>query len=450
MITYSASDIVKKATQLSDLENSDFISWNENMTLLNDSYIKVYNDMINQNDLYYINTLFLNPEYSGNDDALIYDLPDDFYQLQSLTQYPSMNPILRRAKNETVKSQRYEIINGKLYIYGVGVTTKFCLKYYPVPSTLSFPANDKEISIPSNTWLDCNKDNYISVSGTTVMIYNMVYGTSTQYTLGASVTNPKAVLGNKYAVVWSGSSVYGTNYIAYVINIVTGTVSTKTMKNDIIMKYNGDVYYLETVNNSNTIYKINGTSVSTFTTSSNIFTGADLTTNGTFNNGTIYFCSNGKVHQYVGGTLSNICDYSTEMPMEVYYGDFYYNDIDNNVYQNTTIIGNGDEIAKIIGLNKADKDTGYGYTIVPISDLSSFIAKSTSIDTQLNYPINVLYTILSFYLAIAYKIKQNADSSMLSQQLQDAELLYFNTLNNDVNSFVRISNAYATNSTYGL
>ena len=54
MITYFASDIIKKATQLADLENSNFISWNENISLLNDAYTKVYSDIINQNDLYYI------------------------------------------------------------------------------------------------------------------------------------------------------------------------------------------------------------------------------------------------------------------------------------------------------------------------------------------------------------------------------------------------------------
>ena len=38
MIRYNASDVIKKAKQLADLENSDFISWNESITLLNDAY----------------------------------------------------------------------------------------------------------------------------------------------------------------------------------------------------------------------------------------------------------------------------------------------------------------------------------------------------------------------------------------------------------------------------
>lgn len=447
MITYFASDIIKKATQLADLENSDFISWDENMTLLNDAYTKVFNDMINQNDLYYIKTLFLQPEYT-TEDYLTFELPSDFYQLQSLTSYPAMNPILRRAKNETIKAQRYEIINGKVCIYGVGFTNKICLKYYPTPNTLTFPAKDKTIILPSNTWLDCNKNKYISVSGTAVTIYDMELDASVSYTLPASVTSPRAIIGNKYAAVWSGDSTYGSTYSAYIINLVAGSITTKSMKNDIMMKKDGEVYWLETSGTTNTIYKANGAIIFTFT-AANIFTGADLNTNGTYYGGAIYFCKNGVIYQYVGGTTSQIASYTTEMPMEIVDGNFYYNDSDSNVYQNSTIIADGEDIAKIIGINKSDMNTGYGVTIVPLADTASFVVKSTAIDTELNYPVNVLYTILSFYLAIAYKIKQNADASMLGQQLADAELLYYNTLNNDVNSFVRISNAYAINGVYG-
>ena len=42
MIRYNASDVIKKAKQLADLENSDFISWNESITLLNDAYQNIY------------------------------------------------------------------------------------------------------------------------------------------------------------------------------------------------------------------------------------------------------------------------------------------------------------------------------------------------------------------------------------------------------------------------
>lgn len=38
---YNISDIVKAAKQIADIENSDFISWNENIRLLNEAWTAV-------------------------------------------------------------------------------------------------------------------------------------------------------------------------------------------------------------------------------------------------------------------------------------------------------------------------------------------------------------------------------------------------------------------------
>lgn len=460
MITYSAYDIIKKATQLSDLENSDFISWNENMTLLNDAYIKVYGDMINQNDLYWLKTLYLTPDYSASEDALVYTLPYDFYQLQSLTVYPNMQPILRRAKNETVKAQRYEIINNKLYVYGVGVTTKFCMKYYPVPMTLTYPAKDTEIALSSDSWLDCCNNKYVSVSGTSVTLYDFSLSTSTTFTLPASVTNAKAILAKKNILIWSGSSTYSSATF-YDIDIYSGNIDTLSLTNSIPLKKDGNVYIMTSVAGTNNkfthtinsyIYansSWNTIAEQTFDTTDNPFSSADMNTNGAWSSGIIYFCSNKVLYKYTSSS-SSVCNYIKEMPIETINGAIYYNDEYNNIYSGDVKIIDGDKVANIIGINKVDNETGYGITVVPSDDNSIYVIKSTAIDTVLSYPVNVLYTILSFYLAIAYKIKQNADATLLSQQLSSAELEYSNSLNNDVNTYVRISNSYATNGVFGL
>ena len=48
----NASDIVKSARQISDLENSDFISWNENIRLLNEAWTAVHQKTDKQRRLY--------------------------------------------------------------------------------------------------------------------------------------------------------------------------------------------------------------------------------------------------------------------------------------------------------------------------------------------------------------------------------------------------------------
>ena len=59
MITYNASDIIKRATQLADIENSDFISFSEKIALLNEAYQTIYQKGINKGNnsfVRYINT----------------------------------------------------------------------------------------------------------------------------------------------------------------------------------------------------------------------------------------------------------------------------------------------------------------------------------------------------------------------------------------------------------
>ena len=77
MITYTSSDIIKRATQLADLENSDFISFSEKIALLNESYVKLYQILVNKGDNNFIRLIKTN--------STIIELPPDFWQLKSVT-----------------------------------------------------------------------------------------------------------------------------------------------------------------------------------------------------------------------------------------------------------------------------------------------------------------------------------------------------------------------------
>ena len=54
---YNISDIVKAAKQVADLENSDFISWNENIRLLNEAWTAVHQKLINKGDFTFVNEM---------------------------------------------------------------------------------------------------------------------------------------------------------------------------------------------------------------------------------------------------------------------------------------------------------------------------------------------------------------------------------------------------------
>ena len=71
----SASDIVKSAKQIADLENSDFISWNENIRLLNEAFTAVHQKLINKGDMTFVDEMNITKEQP---------LPENFYQVLSV------------------------------------------------------------------------------------------------------------------------------------------------------------------------------------------------------------------------------------------------------------------------------------------------------------------------------------------------------------------------------
>ena len=70
-----ASDIVKSARQISDLENSDFISWNENIRLVNEAFTAVHQKLINKGDMAFVDEMNITKEQP---------LPENFYQVLSV------------------------------------------------------------------------------------------------------------------------------------------------------------------------------------------------------------------------------------------------------------------------------------------------------------------------------------------------------------------------------
>jgi hypothetical protein len=70
MTTYNAKDLIEQAQMLGDLQNSDFISWKENMMFLDNAWSELYQQIINHGDKGFIKTF----TFEGNS----CELPCDF------------------------------------------------------------------------------------------------------------------------------------------------------------------------------------------------------------------------------------------------------------------------------------------------------------------------------------------------------------------------------------
>ena len=132
---YNISDIVKAAKQVADLENSDFISWNENIRLLNEAWTAVHQKLINKGDFTFVNEMNITKEQ---------ELPSDFYQVLSvLDNYHA--PVPRYSIGMNDSQIWYKLINNKLILNGLQSAK---LTYFTKPQFLTYPADTITDALP--------------------------------------------------------------------------------------------------------------------------------------------------------------------------------------------------------------------------------------------------------------------------------------------------------------
>ena len=131
----NASDIILGARQISDLENSNFISWSENVRLLNESWTALRQKLIDKGDFTFVNEMNITKEQP---------LPEDFYQVLSvLDNYHT--PVSRYSIGMNDSQAWYKLINNKLILNGLQSAK---LTYFTKPQFLTYPADTIVDALP--------------------------------------------------------------------------------------------------------------------------------------------------------------------------------------------------------------------------------------------------------------------------------------------------------------
>lgn len=132
---YKVSDIVKAAKQIADLENSDFISWNENIRLVNEAFTAVHQKLINKGDMTFVDEMNICKEQP---------LPENFYQVLSvLDNYNT--PVPRYSIGMNDSQIWYKLINNKIILNGLQSAK---LTYFTKPQFLTYSANTIVDALP--------------------------------------------------------------------------------------------------------------------------------------------------------------------------------------------------------------------------------------------------------------------------------------------------------------
>lgn len=409
-MTYKASDIVKKAEQLSDLTNTDFITWNEKISLLNDAYTMLYQKLVDIGDSSFVKPFIAQPGENI--------LPPDFWQLKSvnLVQNKVVTPIKRRADSEGYNMQSYEIRFDCLYLNGTFYNGDIVVEYWAKPKTLTYKPEPVTLNpeMSSRSVIAVHDEKFFSTASSKLYWYDCKTETESNATLGGNAT--LVVPCDEQALVIVGSN--NEKIVTY-----DGTVSA--LSGIPFITESGAIGSI--INNKG---KINNHTVFDWDY------GTDMTLivcNDDLNN--FYYLQSGTIYHNGDQVLINDEPINATSIMYVNNNCWYYTTnevgyIDENENLHIVSMKPG-----VNGINKIDGNTGYGYTIG--TTVYPWVE-----DTVLDFPNSMYFTIMSYMLAIQFKIKQGADETKLMTVLSTLENTFYDTLTQDANNFIRIKNVY--------
>lgn len=419
MIIYSASDIVKRAMSLADIENSDFISFSEKIALLNEAYQTLYQKGLNKD----VNAFV---KYINTRDKVI-QLPRDFYQLKAVTlgRDKDVRVILRRPANASFNILSYDMINNTLQINGETSGGTICVEYFPVPTTLTFPNVTKTLELQNV--LDMHKDIYLEQDDTDVYIKSLSdtdYAKKVEFTTTPSVDIPEMLIHAEDDFITFSDSI-----TQYLFNLNTEQIVETNLP---VVIYEHKTYLYDNVNKKLLIPGLN-------------IVVEDLEID--LSNCTISILSKDKTkyvgQNYNGGLFINGTHQDFNASKMFYWNDLVYLSNESTLlavyhfdgdYTENTLL---DEAA--ISIVDIDDNTGYGYLG---KRLNKYNLVSFFDDTQLNFPNNTYFVFMSYLLALAFKSKQGSDTSQLAVQLDKAEEAFYDTLARDDWTPTRITNVY--------
>ena len=374
----NASDIIKSARQIADLENSNFISWSENIRLLNEAFTAIHQKLINSGNFTFTDEISISKEQP---------LPENFYQVLSvLDNYNT--PVPRYSIGMNDSQIYYKLINNNIILNGLNSAK---LTYYTNVPFLTYPADTIVDALPLSEGevIKFACDNYAL---TNKNVWDIKEATIVR---AASETD---VYVDAYGRTYSANEkpIFYPDGRCFKLtqNECTDINCKVAYSNDIEnITFDGVYYYARysSTGNINVFEQGNSNSIDTLEGfSSNIY----------FNNEHMF---------YIKGNVVFIDD----IPM---YDASIYN---NQVY-----------------MLKIDLNTGYGL----FTNNNKIL--SIAVDTELDLPNNLYYNVLAYMLAFSYCCKQGKDASYVNAQLNNNIELLYDTLTNDAFSQMKITNIY--------
>ena len=438
-VTYKASDIIKRALQLADLENSDFISFSEKLALLNESYQQLYQKGINKD----VNAFV---KYIHTQNTAI-TLPRDFYQLKAVNidKNGYLEPVLRRPANQSTHDISYEIINNTLKINGYAGCGDICIEYYPLPLSLTFPNVPKSISpqgSSTNRLLDLRNNIYVAADENN----HITIGDITDSEATEEITENSPTLYKNFIYIEEDYVVFtdGTKQTLYSLS-GSGLITTT----DKVVFYRHKTFLYDKTTHTlkfptggfayaDIDFSFGEATLIILDEEMKTFVGLKYTTSDYAGPG-VFAGGKNTYTRELGSVKVRVTKFYNYKNL-VYFmnGTSYLAAIDlSNI---SKPIQETIQESDVIDIVDIDDNTGYGYLTKRFGNRYNIM--SFFEDTLLNFPNNTYFVFLSYILAVTFKTKQGSDISQLASLYSQAEEAFYDSLQRDDWGSTRITNTY--------
>ena len=369
----TASKLIRRAKQIADVANSDFLSYNELTDYLNASWKNVYQTIIQYN----LNIFTV--EANLVDSSGVYKLPFDCYQIKSVKNPYTGVEIPRKADSESMYGSHYEIVNDNLVLgSSCGPVT---ITYWRKPYFLTFPNATLETNYNKSEdteILDVCKDAIL------------VKDAENKYYIKSLLTDSKLDLSfiepNEYEKIYFGNNfIIGINGSNYEVKDFYGNlVFHGEITADYFIKSDDGLIYIGVLDTD----KVNILELDNVTEVTSI--------------------------KFTSKPENIICIdnefYFVEkdaMPIGIFDCRPAYTTPDKNLHLINDQFDRSKDIIEFVSIPTIGKliCTNYGFL-----DFSGKLYSNVP-DTQLSFPNNLFFDCISYDLAIRFLCKMNADSS---------------------------------------
>ena len=229
-------DIILRAEQYANKENADFYSYAEKVAMLNESYVSLYQYLLNTGDKYWIKELEIVGKFKE------YQLPEDCYQVAAV--YKKLNDYKK------TQIYNYHLKNNKIVIDQEDYFNKsIVIEYYPTPTFLTYKDDISKCAFSMNNQVDIHDGKVLFKENNEYHLYDSV--AKEAFDLNLSVGDYAHIYDDGNIVVYNNGT-----YTSY--NIGKGT---SLNIGNILIVYNNSIFYVT----DNTIKDAAGNTVKSLT-----------------------------------------------------------------------------------------------------------------------------------------------------------------------------------------